>query len=831
MTQENNEENTHIHIVLVKGTMVHQYRIIEKIGAGGMGEVYLAEDTKLKRQVALKFLPTYMMTNEEVRKRFIREAQTVAKLNHPHIVSIYDVSEFNERPFYVMELVDGESLHNFCHDKTLSIDQIIEYAVQICQGLGEAHRAGIIHRDIKSANIAVDKNERVKLLDFGLAASQDDDKITKTGSTLGTVSYMSPEQISGKDIDHKSDLFSLGVVLYELIAGRTPFKRDNEGATLKAIMEDTPEPLSRFKADVPEKLQEVILKLLEKDKELRYQSAEGVIADLKRMLYDSAQSGIREKTNKVNQDKPRKKGLLIGVVSALALVLILYFVFQFANQSGQQADNDDPMIVVLPFENLGSSDDQYFAEGMTEEITSRLAMIDGLGVISRTSAIKYRETDKSLKEIGAELGVDYVLEGTVRWSKVGDTYKIRITPQLIRVSDDRHMWAGNFEESLVDVFAIQEQIAIKIVEQLGMTLVEKDKLTLASKPTENAKAYQLYLQALSAYNDNAVWSDSATHKIDSAILLDSSFALAYALKSEIYSNKAFGFPDSDEGKISLESALKSLELSPGLAAGHIALGKYYNQVETDYQRALDEFSLAKSEVHNNSELLEAIGFVQMRQGNFEEAIMNQQKAAELDPLNSSKHFQLAMTLYFVKRYQESHQAIDRAISLEPDKVYPYRFKAETAISNFGDIEKVKPIIIEALKSCDSLKLFSQFWDYKEYLPEFDWDLMIVKNIEQLEENRKSSNNDTSYYYSMFNMYQKLNDTLKAQIYLDSLHQITQKLFNDLLAAKFEDLKNHPRARNFSNFFGIVLSETGYCEEGIQFNKKIRELSSIEECHF
>ena len=319
--RENGMDNTRSFVPMSKGTMISHYKIIEKIGAGGMGEVYLAEDTKLKRKVAVKFLPSHLSPDNEIQTRFVREAQTIARLNHPNIISIHDVSEFKGRPYYVMELVEGETLRDISHDKPLPFDLIVDYAIQICQGLGEAHRAGIIHRDIKSANIVVDKQGRVRLLDFGLAVAKGDDKLTRTGSTLGTISYMSPEQVSGRDIDHRSDLFSLGVVLYELITGRTPFKRDNEGATLKAIIEDNPEPLTRYRSDVPEKLQDIVFKLLEKDKELRYQSAEGVIADLKRLMYDSSQSGY----SRIVTAKPKRTKLIVGIAAFTVVVIAAVF--------------------------------------------------------------------------------------------------------------------------------------------------------------------------------------------------------------------------------------------------------------------------------------------------------------------------------------------------------------------------------------------------------------------------------------------------------------------------------------------------------------------------
>ena len=281
---DNNDDNTRTHVVLTNGTMMQHYRIVEKIGAGGMGEIYLAEDTKLNRKIALKFLPTHLCQDDDCRARFKREAQAVAKLNHPNIVTIFEVSEYNDRPFFAMELIEGRSLRELAAEKDLRFDRILELAIQICDGLRAAHEKKVVHRDIKPSNIVIDAYGRPKILDFGLAAIQGGEHLTKTGSTLGTIRYMSPEQVDGETVDHRSDLFSLGIVLYELITGRTPFERNNEAATLKSIGQDAPEPLERYKSEIPDELQRIVSKLLEKDPSTRYQSTASVISDLKPLV-------------------------------------------------------------------------------------------------------------------------------------------------------------------------------------------------------------------------------------------------------------------------------------------------------------------------------------------------------------------------------------------------------------------------------------------------------------------------------------------------------------------------------------------------------------------
>jgi len=816
MDKQNFEDNTRSFVPISSGTMISHYKIIEKIGAGGMGEVYTAEDTKLGRKVAMKFLPSHLVSNEDIKTRFVREAQTIAKLNHPNIVSIHDVSEFNGRPYYVMELVEGESLHNFVHEKPLPFDVIVDYAIQICQGLGEAHRAGIIHRDIKAANIIIDNKGRIRLLDFGLAAMAGDDRLTRTGSTLGTVSYMSPEQVSGREINHRSDLFSLGIVLYELIAGRTPFRRDSEGATLRAIMEDPPEPLTRFRADVPDRLQEIVMKLLEKDKEFRYQTSEGVIADLKRLIYDSTQSGY----SRITPPKPKKANKSMAGIAAAAIIVVAIALYLFLGTTNQRraSAGETPMIAVKPFENLGSPDDEYFADGITDEITSRLAGITGLGVISRTSAMVYKNSNKNLKQIGQELGVDYILEGTVRWSKAGDKPRVRITPQLVRVSDDRHLWANNYEREMLEVFAVQADIANKIVDQLGITLVQSQRKDLNTRPTDNPEAYALYLKTLSLLGklyQNSSNAPAMKAAIDSVVALDPNFALAHALRSKVYSWAAFGARHSEDARIAREAADRALQLKPGLPQGHIALGIYYNLVETDYERALSEFYEAESEIHNAPDYFDAIGLVQMRQGHFRESALNFRKAAELDPLNPTRHRAVAMPLRFMRSFGEAINALDRAIALDSRSAEIWQDKLGVITSWQGDQDAIGKIIDEALRYCDSVEFLSGEVLLMEHFPDFPWQ-RIMRDFRARFRNWQPFD----YYSRLAQMNYFLGDSILTAAYSDSVRITLEKKISE-----------SPDDWESVSELGAVFSVSGDCEQAIEYGRLGMDSLSVDKCHW
>ncbi|MBU1318327.1 MAG: protein kinase [candidate division Zixibacteria bacterium] len=486
------DDQTQTYLPLIEGTAVSHYVIIEKIGAGGMGEVYLANDTELNRRVALKFLPPHLCRNEDCRKRFKREAQAAAKLNHPNIIHVYEVSEHQGRPFFAMEHVEGTSLKDVTGDKDLSVERILELGIQVCEGLHAAHEEGVTHRDIKPSNILIDSHGRARIVDFGLASVVGSDQLTRTGSTLGTVGYMSPEQVRGDEIDHRSDLFSFGVVLYELITKQNPFKRDSEAATLKAVCDDIPHPIARFRSNIPDGIQSILDKALEKNIKTRYQHADGMVSDLMR-LKRSLDSGLSTMSAVTAVGRSSRTWWLVAIVAMLAVAVAVV-----ATQPWKpETIADKPhkiMLAVLPFENLGDPEDEYFADGITEEILTNLAKLSGLGVISRTSAMQYKNSEKGLRQIGEELGVDYVLEGTIRWDKSGDVNRVRIHPQLIEVADDIHLWADRYDAILSDVFEIQSSIAEKVAEALNVALLETERRALTQQPTENTEAYHYYLR-------------------------------------------------------------------------------------------------------------------------------------------------------------------------------------------------------------------------------------------------------------------------------------------------------------------------------------------------
>jgi len=663
---DDSQDQTQSFFTIVSGTKISHYRIVEKIGAGGMGEVYLAQDTELDRKVALKFLPPHLCQDEDCRKRFKREAQAAAKLSHPNIIHVYEVSEYQGRPFFAMEHVEGRSLRDIKAEE-LDIDRIVGIAIQLCDGLHTAHVSGVTHRDIKPSNIIIDSSGRPKLLDFGLATVKGSEHLTKTGSTLGTVGYMSPEQIEGKATDARSDLFSLGVVLYELIANKSPFRRSDETATLKAILQDTPEPLARYKSGVSDDLQRIISKLLEKDPTLRYQSAPGVIPDLKKLSVTSTASVAIER----KRDRWNQYVVPSAVVVLLAVLAIWHFGFRDQAPSGS-SDDKRIMLAVLPFENLGGPEDEYFADGITDEITSKVSILDGLGVIARTSILQYKGTTKRIVEIGSELNVDYILEGTIRWDKSGEVERIRITPQLIRVSDETHLWSDNIQRDLSQIFEVQEDIATSIARALNVTLLTGDQEALDNRPTDNLEAYSKYLRAtaLDAFKKQSCLTSLSL--LSDAIQLDSSFALAYAelsfRMSAYHYHHAMTIRSDTVGRAA-EYARKAIGLDPKLPAGYRALGQYYYWVENDFDLALQQFGVALDLNPNNSEVLWSVALVNRKMGRWEEALEYFEQANILDP--SSFDSDYLQTMYYLKRYGRALSLVDNWLLFHPDS-WPLR---------------------------------------------------------------------------------------------------------------------------------------------------------------
>jgi serine/threonine protein kinase/Tfp pilus assembly protein PilF len=639
---DKDNDNTQSFVPLTKGTEISHYRIIEKIGVGGMGEVYLAEDTELDRKVALKFLPPHLCEDEECRRRFKREAQAAAKLSHPNIVTIHEVGDYRGRPYFVMEHVQGRSLREFSEDKDLSVEQILELGIQICEGLQAAHEKGVTHRDIKPSNILIDSYERAKIVDFGLASIVGLDQLTKTGSTLGTIGYMSPEQVQGIQTDHRSDLFSLGVVLYELITRRNPFKRDTEVGTIRAVSDDTPHPLARYRADVPDGIQTVIDRALEKQVDTRYQTAADMLSDLKRLKRD-----ISRVTPPIDAQ---------------------------------------PSIAVLPFTNLSADPDQeYFCDGMAEEIINALTHVEGLRVVARMSCFAFKGKQADIREIGRQLNVSTLLEGSVR--KAGK--RLRITAQLINVADGYHLWSERYDRDLEDIFAIQDEISLAIVEKLRVRMLKGGELALSKRQAVDPEAHQLYLKGRFFWGKRSRESfEKSIEYFKKAIEIDPHYAQAYAGLAASYNDlpNYSSYPPAEAYPLAKEAALKALELDSNLAEAHSALGLILCDYEWDWVGAEREFKRAIELNPAYETAHHWYAFLLIYHLRVEEAVSEIHKAYELDPLSLAVNRNYGLILYQAHKYDEALKMLHKAAELDPGFTYTH-FCTGLVYLRTGDYEK------------------------------------------------------------------------------------------------------------------------------------------------
>jgi len=667
------------------GSRLGPYEILGPLGAGGMVEVYRARDERIGREVAVKILPEIFRLDSQRLHRFEQEARAAGAIEHPNLVTIYDVGRHEGTPYIVMELLKGETLRErITH--SIAPRKAIDYAAQIASGMAAAHERGIIHRDLKPENIVVTRDGRVKILDFGLAKvggahePQDSDaatahRDTRTGAVLGTASYMSPEQVRGEPLDVRSDIFSLGTILHEMLSGHSPFARASSADAMSAILRDDPPPIPGSSQLHPA-LPRVVQRCLEKSPQERFQSARDLafaLREIEEELRGASSPALEPRAPR------RQPALLLAAAAVVAVALIASVMMMRRPRPGEVAvpipaaeSSRQNMIIVLPFENLGDPADAFFAAGITEEITSRLAAVQDLGVISRTTAVEYNRKGKTMKQLGRDLGVDYVLEGTVRWDRPGN--RVRVTPQLIRAADDRHLWADRYDRKLDQIFEVQSDIAEEVTRQLNVTLRQRERVAITAQPTENTEAYELFLRARS-HSPYAIRSArAAIALLERATRLDPQFAVAHAVLGIWHANMYHHGYDRTPAR--LAQAKKSIDqamaIDPDLAQAHGALGLYYYWGFLDYDKALREFSLARESQPNDARLLESIAFVHRRQGNFETALREQLAAQRIDPWNSFPILELANTYRRLRRFAEADQALSRAVDLAPNETNFYR---------------------------------------------------------------------------------------------------------------------------------------------------------------
>jgi TolB-like protein/predicted Ser/Thr protein kinase len=662
------------------GRTLSHYTLLGELGRGGMGVVYRALDTALGREVALKVLLPEFVADPERRVRFLHEAKAAAALEHPHIAAVYEAGEADGSTFIAMQLIRGERLRDVLRRGPMPIGRAVDVARELAEGLAAAHDKGIAHRDLTPGNVIVADDGHPKIIDFGLAklldresdeaAAAETRHRTATGLVMGTAGYMSPEQAQGKPADHRADVFAFGAVLFEMLSAEAPFRRDSDLETIHAII-TAPAPPVRLpvEGETASELRRIVQKCLAKDPRDRYQTMRDLVVDLRdvgrRLEPSSAPLAVAPAS------PVRRRRLAAIALAALVVTALAGSTYYRSRGAAPPPAEGRPRIAVMPFQNLGAPEDEYFAAGITEEITGRLAGVSQVAVISRNSAARYGGTDKTSQQVGRELGADYVLHGSVRWQAAGEgPARVRVTPQLVRVDNDTQVWAESYDRRFDEIFTVQSDIAARVIEQLGAAVLTPERRALDARPTENLQAYEAYLRgAYLFYHQYArAGRRDALLFFERSVALDPAFARGQAAVAIAAAWRFFYVEPSPEWEAKADAAIeKALALDPNLADAYLARANllWTQPRGFPHERAIRDLRRALALNPSSAEARVALGRVYVHVGLLEEAREELTAALQLDPANEEAPARLYSILEFEHDFAKALADYDRQSSPSP----------------------------------------------------------------------------------------------------------------------------------------------------------------------